>query len=63
MFHFHASDVLQHWSVTHALAVRQVNDRTLHEMRRLPEHLMRDVNARGLPDDCWNHSKAIPKRD
>ena len=51
MFTLYASDILQHWSITHALAVQQTNDRTLREMKRLPPHLLEDVNARGLPSD------------
>lgn len=51
MFSIHASDILQHWSVTHALAVQQTSDRTLKDMKRLPPHLIDDVNARGLPQD------------
>ena len=51
MFNLHPSDILQHWSVTHALAVQQTNDRTLRDMKRLPAHLLEDVNARGLPRD------------
>ena len=57
MFNLHASDILQHWSVTHALAVQQTNDRTLREMKRLPSHLLEDVNARGLPTEVWNQSE------
>jgi hypothetical protein len=63
MFNLHYSDILQHWSVTHALAVQRVNDRTLREMRRLPPHLLEDVNAQGLVSAETDRSDPVTRHE
>lgn len=62
MFGLRYSDILQHWSVTHALAIQRINDRTLREMRRLPPHLLEDVNAQGLLSVAAERSEAVTGR-